>query len=159
MSDRAHELAERFERASEEFAAEVERLSPEQWLTLCPEEQRTVAALARHVGMAYGFEMRAFSAMAEGRSVDPLQREDLNRFNAEDGATYAACDQTETVEMLRREAAAAAKTVRGFTDEQLGRFGAYIEGIPPRTVAEWIDSILIGHIASHLRSIRAAVAG
>jgi hypothetical protein len=159
MSERARELAERFEQTAEAFADEMARLSPAQWGTFCPDEERTVAALARHVGVAYGFEIGAFAAMAEGREWNPLQREALNQANADDGKAWAACDQAETVEMLRREAAETAAVVRGFTDEQLARSGLYLEGLGERTVAEWLESILLGHIAGHLTSIRAAVAG
>ena len=47
MSERARELADRFERVAEAFAAEVERFPPERWRAFAPEEGRTVAALAQ----------------------------------------------------------------------------------------------------------------
>ena len=156
MSERARELADRFQQVSEAFAAEVERLSPSQWGAFCPDEGRTVAALAHHVAWAYGAEIEAFRAMAEDRPVPSWTEESLDRANSEAGQTYAACDQAETVGLLRRNAAAAAAVVRGLTDEQRARTGVYVEGEPAERVETWIEDVLIGHPGMHLPAIREA---
>ena len=157
MSERARELADRFERVAEAFAAEVERFPPERWRAFAPEEGRTVAALAHHVAWAYEVEIAAFRAMAEGRPVPSWSKESLARANAEAGRANAACDQAETVGLLRRNATAAAAVVRGLTDEQLARTGVYEEGAPAETVELWVAEVLIGHPGVHLPAIRAAV--
>lgn len=157
MSPRAHELAEEFERASQAFVAVVERLAPEQWRAFCPDERRSVAALARHVAGGYAVECEAFRAMAAGRPVRAWTRAALNETNEEDGARDAGCDQAETVALLRQEAAAAAAFVRSLSDQELAQRGSYLEGLPAMTVAEWIERVLVGHPGGHLRSIRAAV--
>lgn len=159
MSERARELADRFLEASEAFAAEVERLSPAQWRAFCPGEGRTAAALARHVAWGYEVEIEAFRAMAEGRPVPTWTAEALDRANAEAGQMDAACDQAETIALLRRHAAAAAAVVRGLTDARLARGGVYVEGFPSETVEVWIAEVLIGHPGMHLPAIRAAGAG
>ena len=69
MSERARALADRFEQANATFVGVVVGLSPAQWGAYCPEEERTVAALARHVADAYTLESEAFRALAEGRPV------------------------------------------------------------------------------------------
>jgi hypothetical protein len=156
MSARAHALADRFQQVAEAFALEVERLSPQQWQASCPEEGRTVAALAHHVAWAYMVEMEAFLAMAEARPARSWSKEALARANAELGDIHAACNQVETVQLLRRNAAEAAARVRQLTDAHLACTGIYEEEAPAETVDVWIDEVLIGHPGRHLPAIRAA---
>ena len=156
MSARARELADRFQQVSDAFADEVELLSPSQWRAFSPEEGRTVAALVHHVAWAYEAEIEAFRAMAEGRPVPSWTEESLDEANAEAGRAFAACDQAETVALLRANATTAAAVVRGLTDEQLARTGVYIEGEPAEGVEVWIEEVLIEHPGMHLPAIRAA---
>jgi hypothetical protein len=157
VSERARKLAERFEQVGEGFAAEMEGLSEAQWRSFCPDEGRTVAALAYHVGWAYPVEIAAFRAMALGEARSAFSAGGIDEVNARHGAANAACDQAETVRMLRSNALAAAAIVRELTDEQLERTGAYVEEWPTASVQEWIERVLIGHPVGHQRSIRAAV--
>jgi hypothetical protein len=150
-------LADGFERANHEFVAVVAHLAPAQWQTVCSNEQRSVAALARHVASGYAVERDAFRAMAEGRPGRVWTRPVLDKTNAEDGAKHAACDQAETVALLQQEAAATVAFVRSLSDQQLAQAGAYLEGMPAMTVAEWIERVLVGHPMVHLRSIRTAI--
>lgn len=158
MSERADALAARFEQANETFVGVVAGLSPAQWGADAPPEARTVAALARHVADAYALESAAFRALAEGQPVQTWTRAALAELNAGDGQRYAACDQAETVELLRRNAAGAASMVRSLSGEQLARRGIYVVELPEMTLDQLIERILIGHPESHLRSIRAAIA-
>lgn len=157
MTTPAAELAEQFAQVAAQFARVVADLSPAQWRAFCPTEARTVAALAHHVAEGYVIELAAFQAMTTGAPVTEWTRAGLAEVNAADGATYAACDQAETVALLRANAAAAAAFVRGLTADQLARRGRYIVELPELSVAEWITRVLIGHPAGHLQSIRAAV--
>lgn len=50
------------------------------------------------------------------------------------GLANAACDQIETVDLLRHNAAAATTILRALTDEQLARTGCYIVGEPAERV-------------------------
>jgi len=156
MSERARELAMRFDRVAEEFVGEIEGISADQWRLDCVEEGRTVAALAHHVAWGYEVEIEAFAAIAEGRAPRTMNREALNRANAEHGEQYVDCDKGETVELLRRNSAKASAVVCGLTDEQLERRGAYV-GEHVASVDWWIERILIGHPGMHLPAIRAAV--
>jgi hypothetical protein len=156
MSERARELAMGFDRVAEEFAGEIEGISDDQWRLDCVEEGRTVAALAHHVAWAYEVEIDAFAAIAEGRAPRTMTREALNEANAEHGQRFVDCDKVETVELLRRNAAKASAIVRGLTDEQLERRGAYV-GEHIASVDWWIERILIGHPGMHLPAIRATV--
>jgi hypothetical protein len=156
MSQRAQELADRFERVSEAFAAEMEGLSPEQWRAFVPEEERTVAALARHVAWAYELEMDVFAAIAAGGPNASYTSEAIDELNAAHGAAFVDCDQAETVALLRQNAATVAAAIRTLSDEHLARSGVFLEEAAAERVETWIEHVLIGHPQWHLRSIRAA---
>jgi hypothetical protein len=156
-SGRAAAVAEQFERAVEQAVAVFSSLRRDQWTLECPGEQRTVAAVARHIAVAIPFEMRAFTAIAAGDAFEPIRWDWLHEVNAEDGASNAEADLADTLVLLRRNATVAARTVRAMTDEQLGRSGVYVEGMPTMTVAKLLQRILVGHVTGHLASIRAAV--
>ncbi len=157
MSERAEALARRFERAHQEFVSVVEPLSEEQWRTFCPDDQCTVAALTCHVAIAIPFEVRFFTAIADGQPTEPLTWAWLAESNAEHAATHAACDQIKTIYLLNQNAANGATFIRSLDADQLTRTGHYLEGIPELTVDRWIRHVLIGHITTHLASIRSAL--
>jgi hypothetical protein len=158
MTSRADDLAQRFAAMSEAFAAEMEQLSPAQWRAFVPEEQRTVAAMARHVGWAYRTEMAVFAAIAAGRPYEPLSDAGLAVVNAAHGDEFAECDQAETVAFLREQGAAIAAEIRALSNEELARTGVFLEELSEESVGDWIDYVLIGHPAMHLPAIRAAAA-
>lgn len=157
VDPRALELATRFEQMHQEFTAELEGLTDEQWRTFCPGEERTVAALAHHIAWGYGVESGAFRAMAEGREAHAWARSALNQVNAEHAEQYADAPRDETMDLLQRSGEDAAAFVRALTAEQLQRRGDYVESYPTMTVDQWVERVLIGHITVHLRSIRATL--
>jgi len=154
---KANELASQFETKAEGFALFLEQLSSEQWSTTVPGEERTVAALARHIGWGFGYEMIAFTAFAEGRPFETVTLAQFAELNAANGAEYAACPQPQTIQFIREEAALAAAQVRAFSDEALAQLGRYVDIIQDRSVEVWIERTLIGHIGMHERSIREAL--
>jgi hypothetical protein len=95
--------------------------------------------------------------MAEGRPGPIWTRAALDEMNAAEGAAHAACDQAATVAALREEAAATVGFLQALSEQQLAERGAYLEGLPALTVAEWIERVLIGHPSTHLRSTHTAV--
>jgi hypothetical protein len=156
-SSRAEELAAQFEAKNAEFVAFVETLTGEQWRTLVPNEQRTVAALAHHLAWGYRVEIEPFHQMAQGLPAKAWSEEELNAVNARLGEEYAVCDRQETLDLLAATAAETAAIVRSLTDEQLARSGKYLDWLAERSVDAWVDRILPGHIETHWRSIRDAL--
>jgi hypothetical protein len=157
MSPRAQALAEEFERVNEEFSAYLSQLSEKEWLTVCPNEERTVAALAHHVAAGYLFELRSFKGIAAGEPLPVVTKEYLDSSNAELGEKHANVDRGEVLAMLRQSGAVAAEFVRGLSDEQLQRVGEYIDWVPAMSLEQWIERVLIGHIQMHEASMRAVV--
>jgi|SRR5215216_1629419 len=157
MSERAESLARRFERAHQEFLAVVEPLSADQWRADCPDDRCTVAALTHHVAIALPYQIRIFTAMAAGKRTEALTWAWLAESNADDAAVFATCDHAETIGLLNQNAVAAAAFVRSLDADHLARSGLYIEDVTALTVDQWIRHVLIGHLTSHLASIRDAL--
>lgn len=158
MADRSRRLAVQFEQAVSEFIDTVEGLSEEQWRMLCPNEERSVGVLTRHVASGIGFEMAVFREIADGLQPDTISRSELAEMNAHDAEAWSDTPKDETLALLRGNAAAAAAQVRQLSDEQLARSGRYIADIPDAwTVEQWIERVLVGHVRGHLESIRAVL--
>jgi hypothetical protein len=51
----------------------------------------------------------------------------------------------------------AASVIASLSDEQLGRTGRYIQEAPEMSVQQWLERVLLGHIATHKRSIQETV--
>jgi hypothetical protein len=154
MTPRSEELAAKFEAKHREFVDFVEGLTDVQWLTLVPNEERSVAALVHHIAWAYLIEIEPFHAMALGRPDAPWTLDALNAVNLEHASEFAECAKQETLDLLNDNAARTAAIVRSLTEEQLARSGKFLESAPERIVDAWVDRVLTFHIYSHWKSLR-----
>ena len=159
MAERAIALVAQIEQAVAEFNGARAGLSEEQWGILRPNEARSVGVVARHVAKGIPFEMACFREIAAGHKPTILTIANNTAMNAADTEEWASCTKDETLALLHEYAAAAVAEVRQWDDRQLSRAGKYYEGgAEDRTVDQWIERTLIGHIHGHLQSIRAALA-
>ncbi len=156
MGEQARGLAERFERANHEIVTIVERCSDAQWHAKTAGEGWTVGVVAHHVAEAHKGIAGLVERVATGQPLPALTMELFDRQNAEHAKQHAHCTRTETLALLRTNGTAAATTVRGLREDQLGRSASVLTGAPPMTVQQVIERILIGHVQEHLGSIRAA---
>ncbi len=157
MSLRAKQLESQFRAANDEFMRFVESLLDEDLRRVCPDEKRTLAALARHVAWGYLVELRYFRAIADGEPLGVVTKAQVDRTNAENGEQHADSDRSETLVILRRDGETAARFVGGLTDEQLSRVGQYVDWIPTMSVDQLVERVLIGHIRGHLKGMRAVI--
>ncbi len=158
MTRRSAALAATFEQVIDDFIVTVEGLSDEDWKMRCPNEERSVGVVVKHVAIGIPFEMEVFREIAAGRQPTTITRADLADMNARDAHAWGVPSKDETLLLLRSNALAAAAEVRQLTDEQIERSGKYIEELPqPWTVEQWIERILVGHVTGHLASITATV--
>jgi hypothetical protein len=158
-SPRAAELADRFHAATLEFEEFVRGLSQSQLEAMVADEERTVAAMARHIAWAYEVESASFRGMAGGNPHQVLTNAWLAKLNRQNGDLHAKADKQETLAALHASAESTESWIRSLTDEQLDMHGFFLEGDDEGgIVAEWIDWVLIGHIGQHFPAIREATA-
>lgn len=95
-------------------------------------------------------------AVADGQVPELPSQESLAEMNAHHAVEAANVGQAETLELLRRNGAAAAAVVSGLSDEQLARtFTAF--GGQQMSAAQFIEGAVVGHAEQHLASIREAL--
>ena len=121
MATRAEILAQRVEQGAQNYLAAVEGLSPDQWKTLCRNEQRTVGVLVHHVGTMYPLEADVVRTLAADGSMPGLDWDAVDGINAEHATANADVDMETAIALVRTNVGIAAEAVRNLTDEQLDR--------------------------------------
>jgi hypothetical protein len=154
MPSRAETLADQFEAANNETIAQVETCSDAVWKAPTPNDGRTVAAVAYHIADGHTGILGLVQSLANGEPLRRITPEQLDQGNAQQAELHANANKAEVVQALRQNGANAAGAVRGLSDEQLDRSGAFAG-------SEWscqqmIERVLIGHVRDHLGTIRAA---
>lgn len=158
MGKRAQMLANQYEQLNEELIAIVEWCSAGQWRAVCVDENWPVGVTAHHVAAMANLCAEVLSAVARGEPWPPISMDMVHQGNARHALEHAKCTKDETVELLRRNCRAAATLVKGFDDEQLERaWPALWRENAPLSIAQCVEDHLIGHIHTHLPSIRAAI--
>jgi hypothetical protein len=157
MGARADALAKRFEEASKAVTDLIGRLSDADWKKMTAGEKWSVGVVAHHIAMSHAGISRLIKTVAGGQSVANLTLAALDQMNAQHAKEHAQCTKAETLELHKKNAAAAAAVVRALSDAELDRSGSVLVGVPPMSTQQAVESILIGHVNEHLGSIRAAV--
>jgi hypothetical protein len=158
MSQRAEELADRFERMNEEMIAFVEACTDEQWQRVIPGEKRTVGVVAHHVASAYPAIMRWVMSLAAGKPIE-MHLEEIDQANELHAARHGSPSKGEVADLLRTNGAAAAQEVRAISDAQLDQT-AHVElsAQGPLSARQMIRHVLIGHAENHLAELRQGLA-
>src|SRR5262245_327809 len=157
MAGRAETLAKRFEMQAGEMTAAIEKLTDADWNKITSAEKWSVGVTAHHVAGAHEPITPIVTTIAAGQTLPPFTMAMLDEANAQHARDFANCTREETLALHKKGAAAAAAAVRGLSDQQLDRSGSVLTGMPPMTVQQAIEGILVNHIAEHLGSIRATV--
>jgi uncharacterized damage-inducible protein DinB len=157
MAPTAHELADRFERANRDVLAALAPVSDAGWRALCPDEGWPVGVTAHHIATTYPAHLQRFLAIATGDALPAITREEIDRRNAAHSVHAAGCSKAETLALLAAHGRRTAAALRELDTQQLERAAPVLEGLPPMTVAGWIERVLIGHPLWHLAGIGRAL--
>jgi hypothetical protein len=155
MSERARALADRFEQANGDLIRLLEHVSPVQWGAVCQGETWSVGVTAHHVAGAHETVAGIAHRVATGEPLPNITMEMIDHGNAQHAQQFKDCARDETVALLRTNGAKAGTMVRGLSDAQLART-AKILG-QEMSAEQFIERVLLGHVASHGASIRAAL--
>ena len=157
MGARNEALATQFEAKAQEAVAVLEQLSAADWKKVTEAERWTVGVTAHHLAGALEAVAGLVTAIVAGQSRGLFTRAMLDEMNARHAQEHANCTKADTVALLKRGAAAAAAVVRGLHDDQLATSGTVFTDAPPMTAEQLITAGLLGHIDTHLGSIRRTV--
>jgi hypothetical protein len=158
MSTRSERLAQRIEQGAANLAAFAEGLSAAQWNTPVPPDGRTAGVIIHHVASVYPIEVQLASVLAAGKPVEGVTWAGIAEMNAKHAREHAGNGKEETIELLRRNSAAAAQAVRAFTDEQLDSAASLsLNSNAPLTAQFMIEDHALRHSWHHLEIIRGAL--
>jgi uncharacterized damage-inducible protein DinB len=160
MMTQAQELAERFEQANNDVIAAAERYSDEQWRAHCADEERSVGVMAHHIASSHPMLIGMMQTIASGQQLPPITGDMIHQANAAHALEHAGCSKDETLELLRRNGAEAANAIRSLSDDQLQiQVTVPFLGAQPVTLRQYIEGLVIGHIAMHLAPMETTAAG
>lgn len=157
MSARAETLAKTFEAKAADMTATLEKLSDADWKKVTEAEKWPVGVTAHHVAGAHESIAGIVKTIAGGQSLPNFTMDMLNQMNADHAKQFAGCTKAETIELHKKGSAAAAAAVRALSDEQLGKSGTVLAGMPAMTAQQIVEGILINHIDDHMGSIKKTV--
>ncbi len=156
MAGKAEALAKQFEAKVQEATGVFDRLSDADWKKTASEKW-TVGVVAHHVAQGHEGISGIIKTVASGKSVPGFTMDMLHDMNAKHAKEFASASKAETIALHKKNAAAAAAVVRGLSDADLGKTGTVLTGMPPMSVEQIIQGILLNHVDEHVKSIRSAI--
>jgi ubiquinone/menaquinone biosynthesis C-methylase UbiE len=155
---RADSLADRIEEGAARLEEFAQRLTDAEWKTQVIERGkpgRTVGVIVHHVATVYPIEVELAQAIASGKAVTHVTWDVVNHLNGEHAIQKPNPSKSETLDLLRTNSAAAAATVRNFTDAELDRAAPFsLSHGAPVTAQFVIEDHALRHSWHHLASIR-----
>ena len=157
MGAKGEALAKQFESKAQEAAGVLEKLSDADWKKVTDAEKWSVGVAAHHVAQSHEGIANIIKAVVSGQSMGNFTMDMLNEMNAKHAKDFANCTKAETLDLHKKNAAAAAAVVRGLSDDQLAKSATVLTGMPAMTCEQIVSGILINHIDDHFGSIRKTV--
>jgi len=157
MGAKAEALAKQFESKAQEATAVLEKLSDGDWKKVTNEEKWTVGVTAHHMAGSHESISNIIKTIASGQSMPNFTMDMIHEMNAQHAKEFSSCTRADTIAMHKKGASAAAAIVRGLADDQLGKSGVVLTGMPPMSAEQIVTNILINHIDGHLGSIRKTI--
>ena len=158
MGAKGEALARQFEAKAQEAAGVLEKLSDADWKKVTEAEQWPVGVVAHHYATVLVPVAELVGALAAGQAPERFTRAKLNEMNAQHARDHAACTKAETLALLEMGRASVMAVIRGLSDAQLAKRGTVLADVPPITVEEVIERVLIAHCEQHFGSIRRTIA-
>ena len=155
MSERTNALADRLEQGALALAAFAGELTDAEWQARITGDGRKVGVIVHHVATVYPLEIQLAQKLAEGNPIEGVTWEVVHDMNAKHAVENDAVTKESTLDLLRRNSAAAAAAIRALGDEELDRaarvslnFGA------PLTCQFMLEDHAIRHSYHHLARLR-----
>lgn len=155
MSDRSNALAERLEQGARALATLAGGLTDAQWQTRGAKDRRKVGVVVHHVASIYPLEIEVAQGIALGKPVVGVTWDVIAEINAGHAKENDGVSKEATLELLRRNSAAAAAAIRALSDAELDRaapVSLYFDA--PLTCQFFLEDHALRHSYHHLAGIR-----
>ncbi len=175
-SHRVQGLAKQFDQTVDEFASFVATLTPEEWIrrgknspiwSLCADEKRSVGVIAYHAASVIGIHTSMLREALAGRRMlgdGRWEVEGVAEWNASVAQDKAGVSPIDVLSELRTNAAAALDLFASLDDAALDTPATDVDraAVGPfyptlRTLGQFIDEAVVGHVRVHRESLRATV--
>jgi hypothetical protein len=158
MSQRANALADRLEQGARALAAFASDLTDAQWQTRLPGDGRKVGVVVHHVASVYPLEIQLAQTVAGGKPVTGVTMSNVHEMNAGHSTEQDAVTKEATLDLLRRNSAAAAAAIRALSDEQLALAAPVsLYADAPLTCQFVLEDHAVRHSYHHLARIQGAL--
>ncbi len=157
MSQRAQALVQRFNAANAELISYIEGCTEDDLDRVTTDEGWPVRVTAHHLAVSHEPVAGLAKLLADGQPLPPLTLELFHHGNAQHAAEYATVSKQAILDRLHSGGVQASAVVGGLSDEALDRAGYFTLLNGEISAHAVIENILIGHVHSHLASIKAAV--
>jgi DinB superfamily len=158
MKKRSYALADRIEQGALALESFVSSLTEAEWQTRVPGDGRKIGVVVHHVANMYPIEIQVAQTVAAGKPVEDVTWDVVNRINAAHADENDAVTKQATLELLRRNSAVAAATVRALTDEELDNAARVSLNADATLTCQFlIEDHAVRHSYHHLARIRAAL--
>jgi DinB superfamily len=155
MSRRTNDLADRLEQGARALADFASELTDAEWQTRVNGDGRKVGVVVHHVATVYPLEIQLAQRVAGGNPVAGVTANAVNHMNAEHARDHDAVTKEATLNLLRRNSAAAAAAIRALSDEELDRAAPVsLNSDAPLTCQFMLEDHAVRHSYHHLASIR-----
>ena len=156
MGARGETFAKQFEAKVKEATAVIEKLSDADWKKVTAAEKWPVGVTAHHIASAHQGIGGIMKMLADGKPGPNMPMEGLHQMNAKHAQDFANCTKSETLELHKKNAAAAAALLRSIDDATFDKSSTVFSGAPAMSAGQ-MAGILSSHIDEHIGSIRATV--
>lgn len=158
MKNRSEALATTLETGAEALATLASTLTPAEWETRLPGDGRKVGVVVHHVASIYPLEIELAQKLAAGGALTEVTWEAVHELNAGHARENNGVTRDEAVDLLRTNAAAAAKAIRALSEEELDKVAPNsLYGGAPLTCQFMLEDHAVRHSFHHLAKIRAAL--
>ena len=158
MSKRTNALADRLEQGARALAAFASALTDTEWQTRVPKDGRKVGVVVHHVATVYPLEIQLARTLASGKPVEGVTLGAVHEMNAGHAKEYDAVTKEATLDLLRRNSAAAAAVIRTLSDEELDQAAPVsLNSDAPLTCQFMLEDHAIRHSYHHLARLREAL--
>ena len=155
---RANNLADRLERGARALATLARSLTDAEWQTRVPKDGRTIGVIVHHVASVYPLEIQLAQALASGQPIQGVTMEDVHMMNAKHAAEFSAVTKAAAMELLERNGAAAAASIRALSDEALTQAAPVsLYADAPLTCQFMLEDHAVRHSYHHLSLITRAL--
>jgi hypothetical protein len=155
-SERAEALAERLEQGAQALAAFASTLTDAEWRTpFGTTDKRPIGVIIHHVASIYPLEIQLAQVLATGTPITGVTWDAVAEVNAQHVKENGTPTKEAALELLARNSAAAAATIRALSDAELALAAPVsLYGDAPLTCQFFLEDHAVRHSYHHLAKIR-----